>query len=131
MWMTPSSSGNSVSYKVQTFSKILQIQKKFFTSSSTAHVQCVFTLRSWNTFVQPWEYSTPKCSSRGGQGHLCSPTPQCTTMTFVPALDPFPSPQEMSKGLSELTANLYGHKVLLTTRSPRHFSPQYMALLPW
>ena len=38
----------------------------------------------------------------------------------------------MSKGLSELTANLYGRKVLLhllTPRSPRHLTPHCVALL--
>lgn len=50
-------------------------------------------------------------------------------MTFNPTLPPL---QEMDKGLAELTTDQYGRKVLLhllTPRSPRHFSPQYVALL--
>lgn len=38
----------------------------------------------------------------------------------------------MGKGFSELSADQYGRKVLLhllTPRSPRHFTPQFVALL--
>lgn len=61
------------------------------------------------------------------------PTPQARGVSFTLTFNPtLPSLQEMCKGLSELTADQYGRKVLLhllTPRSPRHFPPQYVALL--
>ena len=54
------------------------------------------------------------------------------THTHTHCINPLPPLQELNKHLQTLSDNQYGRRVLLyllTPRSPRHFSPQFVALL--